>query len=252
MTLSGPTRLVAAIGAVVALTIMAPAQAGDTRAAAAKPAVGQCRNLTLAQASARSNTTAPVACSSAHTDRVIAVKNLPKGVTYGALNTAAKVKAVAVRLCYPSFRAALGQTDLVRNRTAYTYVYFVPTASQRSAGAHWLRCDVVLQRGSSLAKLPTDHKPALKGTRVPKSVARCLAGKALVTTTCSSKHHYRAGAAVKIAIKKYPGRAKMIKIGRSRCPGLITTDADFRFTWSDPVVWNVAHDRTLVCYNRTG
>jgi hypothetical protein len=128
----------------------------------------------------------------------------------------------------------------------------VPTAKQRSTGARWLRCDLTLRRGASLANLPTDRKPALKGTKVPSGVARCLAGKALVSTTCTSSHRYRAGAAVKIKITKYPGRAQMIKIGRSRCPGLITTDADFRFTWSGKTVWNVARDHTLVCYNRNG
>lgn len=252
MTLSGPTRLLAAAGAVVALTITAPAQAGGSRAGTSKPAVGQCRHLTLAQASAASNTTAPIRCRSAHNDRVIAVRNLPKGVTYAELNTAAKVKKMAVRLCYPAYRAALGQNDQVRDRTAYSYLYFVPTAKQRSSGARWLRCDLTLRKAASLGNLPTDHKPALKSKRVPKGVARCLAGKALVTTTCSSPHVYRAAAAVKIDIKKYPGRSKMIKIGRSRCPAIITTDADFRFTWSGKTVWNVVRDRTLVCYNRNG
>ena len=52
MTLSGPTRLLVAAGAVVALTMTAPAEAGGSRAATGKPAVGQCRDLTLAQASA--------------------------------------------------------------------------------------------------------------------------------------------------------------------------------------------------------
>ena len=94
MTLSGPTRLLAAAGAVVALTITAPAEAGGAHARrTGKPAVGQCRNLTLAQASAASNNTRPDrGARSAHNDRVIAVRNLPKGVTYAELNTAAKVE----------------------------------------------------------------------------------------------------------------------------------------------------------------
>jgi hypothetical protein len=250
MTLSGPTRLLAAAGAVVALIVTAPAEAGGARAATAKPAVGQCRNLTLDQASAASNNTAPSGCKSAHNDRVIAVKNLPKGVSWGELNTPAKVNTMAVRLCYPAFRGALGQNDQVRDRTAYSYLYFVPTAKQRSKGARWMRCDLTLRQAASLAKLPTDRKPALKGSRVPSGVARCLAGKRLVTTTCTSSHRYRAAAAVKIDIKRYPGRKQMIRIGRSRCPGLITTDADFRFTWSGKTIWNVARDHTLVCYNR--
>ena len=249
MTLSGRTRLVAAFGAVVALTITAPTQAGEAKAISGKPSVGQCRSLTMAQASGRSNTTAPVGCSSPHNDRVIAVPNLPKGVTYDDLNTAAKVDRVAIKLCYPPFREALGQNDQVRDSTAYTYLYFVPTAQQRSSGARWLRCDLTLRHGTSLANLPTDHKPALTRKRLPASVKRCLTGKSLVTTTCTASHQYRVAGAVKIAIKSYPGRKQMVKIGRSRCPAIVTTDADYRFTWSGKTVWNAARDHTLVCYN---
>jgi hypothetical protein len=249
MTLSGRTRLLAAVGAAVALTVAAPAHAGDSKAATGKPTVGQCRSLTLAQASAASNTTAPIGCASPHNDRVIAVPHLPKGVTYAELDTAAKLTRVAVRLCYPAFRAALGQNDRVRNSSAYTYLYFQPTAKQRSNGARWLRCDLTLRHAKSLANLPTDRKPALTRSRLPAGVKRCLAGKALLTTTCKASHRYRVAGAVTVDIKRYPGRSRMIKIGRSRCPAITTTDADYRFTWSGKTVWNVARDHTLVCYN---
>lgn len=249
MTPSGRTRLVAAIGAVVALAIAAPAEAGKTSPSSGKPSVGQCRSLTMAQASAATNTSGPSGCSAAHNDRVIGVPSLPKGVSYGELKSPAKVNTMAVRLCYPFFRGALGQNDQVRDSSAYSFLYFVPTAKQRSNGARWLRCDLTLRHGTSLGNLPTDHKPALAKKRLPAKVKRCLAGKALVTTTCSMGHQYRVAGAVKIPIKRYPGRHKMVKIGRSRCPGITTTDADFRFTWPGKTVWNVARDHTLVCYN---
>lgn len=253
MTLRGHSRLVAAFGAVVALTITAPASAGAAKATTGKPSVGQCRSLTMAQASAASDTSSPTRCSGAHNDRVIAVPNLPKGVSYGELNTAGKVRTVAVRLCYRPFRKALGQTDLVRDMTAYSYLYFVPTAQQRAKGAHWLRCDLTLRHGLTLGNLPTDRKPALTRKKVAANVRRCLTGGASpVTTSCTTKHRYRAAGAVKIAIKKYPGRKAMVKIGHNRCPAITTTDADYRFTWSSKTVWNVAEDHTLVCYNRQG
>lgn len=254
MTLSGRTRLLAAAGAAVALTLTAQADAGGATAATAasgRPSVGQCRHLTLAQASAASNRTAPIACSTRHNDRVIAVPNLPKGVTYAELNTAAKRDKVAVRICYPAFRSTLGQNDRVRNMTAYTYLYFVPTAKQRSNGARWLRCDLTLRHGTALGNLPTDRRPALSGSRPPAGVRRCLAGKALLATICKASHRYRAVGAVKVDIKRYPGRTKMIQIGRKRCPPIVETDADYRFTWSRKTVWNTAHDHTLVCYNRS-
>jgi hypothetical protein len=251
MTLSGRTRYLAAVGAAVALTVAAPAHAGDSKAAArGKPSVGQCRSLTLAQASASSNRTAPTGCSSPHNDRVIAVPTLPKGVSYAELDTARKLDRVAVKLCYRPFRKTLGQNDRVRNSSAYTYLYFQPTARQRSNGARWLRCDLTLRHGSRLANLPTDRKPALRHSRLPASVKRCLAGQSLVTTTCKASHRYRVAGAITVDTKRYPGRTAMIKLGRSRCPAITTTDADYRFTWSSKTEWNVVHDRTLVCYNR--
>jgi len=252
MTLSGRTRLVAAVGAVVALTITAPAPAGAAKVGPVKPSVGQCRSLSMAEASAASDASSPTGCSRAHNDRVIAVPNLPNGVSYADLNTAAKVNTVAVKLCYPAYRRALGQNDKVRDATAYTYLYFVPTAKQRSNGARWLRCDLTLRHASRLGNLPTDHEPALTHSKVSANVKRCLTGKSLVTTSCTLRHRYRAAGAVKVAIKKYPGRKAMVKIGRSRCPKIVTTDADFRFTWQGKTVWNVAHDHALVCYNRNG
>jgi hypothetical protein len=251
MTRSGRTRLLAAVGAALALTVTSPVAAGGATAATGKPTVGECRSLTVAQAAAASNTTNPIACSSPHNARVIAVPTLPKGVTYGELGTRAKMDRMATRLCYPAFRSALGQSDRIRNLSAYAYLYFKPTAQQRANGARWLRCDLRLRHGNSLANLPTDRKPALSSKRVPASVRRCLAGKNLLITICAASHRYRAAAAVKVDVKRYPGRAKMLKIGRNRCPAVVTTDADFRFTWSSKTVWNIAHDRTLVCYNRS-
>ena len=250
MTRSGRTRLLAAIGAALAVTVTAPVTAGGATAPTGKPAVGECRRLTAAQADAASNPSNPIACSSPHNTRVIAVPTLPKGVAYADIG-AAKLDKIATRLCYPAFRAALGQTNRVRNMSAYGFLYFKPTAQQRAAGARWLRCDLRLRHGTSLATLPTDRKPALRGTQVPAGVRRCLAGKALRITVCEASHRYRAAGAVKVDIKRYPGRAKMVHIGRQRCLAVVTTDADFRFTWSSKTVWNVAHDRTLVCYNRS-
>jgi len=250
MTRSGRTRLLAAVGAALALTVTAPVTAGGATAATGKPVVGECRQLTVDQAAAGSNPINPIACSSPHNARVIAVPTLPKGVTYADIG-AAKLDKIATRLCYPAFRAALGQTDRVRNMSAYGFLYFQPTAQQRAAGARWLRCDLRLRHGATLATLPTDRKPALRGTVVPAGVRRCLAGKALRITVCEASHRYRAAGAVKVDLKRYPGRTKLVRIGRQRCPAVVTTDADFRFTWNSKTVWNVAHDRTLICYNRS-
>ncbi len=64
--------LVTALSAAL-LTSYAAAQAAGSN----RPAVGECRALRFGQISDRSDTSAPIACSSAHTDRVIKVADLP-------------------------------------------------------------------------------------------------------------------------------------------------------------------------------
>ena len=164
MTLSGRTRTLAAVGAALALMLTAPAYAGGTTSSqrlAASPTVGECRSLTPDQAGSESDPSAPIDCATAHNSRVIAVPSLPKGITYADLDTKAAVDRTAAKLCYPAFRAAVGQNDRVRSRTAYAYLFFVPTAQERTDGARWLRCDLALQHGAKLGNLPTDRVPAL-------------------------------------------------------------------------------------------
>jgi hypothetical protein len=251
MTPSGRTRLLAAALTAVALALTAPTYAAQAPArAAGTPAVGECRSLTLAEAEQSSDTSAAIDCSFAHDARVIAVPDLPSGVSYGDLDSVG-VLHTAARLCYPAFRAALGQTDRVRDRSAYTYLYFVPTAAERAAGARWLRCDLTLRHGATLGDLPTDRVPALATRRVPAGVARCLAGRAHLVTVCTASHSYRATGSFTVDLKRFPGRARMARIGRNRCPALVSTDADFRFSWLPAFAYNLAHDRTIVCYSHT-
>lgn len=253
MTTSRRTRALAAVGAALALTLAAPADAGGAAAskAATKPAVGECRSLTLAQASEASDTSAAIDCAGAHNDRVIAVPKLPRGVTYADLDTDATLTRIGTRLCYPAFRAAAGRDDRLRARSAYTWLFFVPTAQQRAGGARWLRCDLALRRGTTFADLPTDREPALEGSTVPAAVKRCLVGSTHLTTTCSATHGYRVTGSFTVDLKKFPGRQRMLQIGRNRCPALVSTDRSFLFSWTPRDVFDVARDRTMACYSRT-
>ena len=94
--------------------------------------------------------------------------------------------------------------------------------------------------------------PALKGSAIPASVKRCLAGKTLVTTTCTASHTYRAAGALTSASRSTRAASRSSRSAAAAAPQLVTTDADYRFTWSGKTVWNVARDHTLVCYNRNG
>jgi hypothetical protein len=225
------------------------ATSSATAAAAGKPAVGECRNLTVAEAAASTDTTSPISCTSAHDDRVIAVPDLPAGVAWADLSDR-QIAKQGIKACAPKLRKALGQTDLVRDRSAYAFVFFQPTADQIAAGARWLRCDIVLHRGSTLADLPDDRTPALSGLPLSNQVARCLTGTSHLTTTCVSKHSYRATGSFTVASHAFPGRKALIRAGRASCPSRVTSRS-YLFTWQPKLIWNLVHGRTVVCYTKT-
>lgn len=238
-------------GLLAAALLVAPATVRAAGVAPSKPGVGECRRLSAAQAAGASDTSAAIPCSQTHNDRVIAVPKLPHGVTWSDLDTDAKVLEVGIRLCTPPYRNALGQNDRVRDRTAYSYLFFAPTAGQQAKGARWLRCDLVLTHGAKLAPLPTDKEPALTSATPPDKVARCLGGKDVLTTPCTAGHVYRATGTFVVADKSYPGRKALLHAGRSTCPRLVGTDTDFRFTWSPKPVWQLVGDHVVVCYSHT-
>jgi len=230
--------------------LMDGAAAGDTpgaRAAADRPAVGECRVLTYAQTRHRSDSTDPVACSQSHTDRVIAVADLPGGTTWSGL-TDAQVTRLGVSTCTPAFRTALGQNDKVRDRTAYAWIFFEPTDAQQTAGAAWIRCDLVLLRGHALRSLPTDAAPALTSAAVPTGVRRCLTGQAHNPTVCSAGHDFRATGAFTLT-GRYPGDAEVARVARQRCPARVSTPGRFLFTHQAKLTWNRQHDHAVVCFS---
>ena len=134
MTLSGPTRLLAAAGAVVALTITAPAEAvAHARPRASRPwrvpqphpgpgigAEQQHGNGPLLVGAQRPGHRGPQPAEGCH---VRPAEHRGEGRHDGR-------PAVLTR---PS-AARWSKNDQVRNRTAYSYLYFVPSAKQRNAG----------------------------------------------------------------------------------------------------------------------
>ena len=241
--LTGPLTLALAAAGLLATTTSADA------GTLAKPVVGECRNLTAAEAAARTNTTLPTGCRKAHDDRVIGVPDLPQGVVWTDLSDTQIVKQ-GIKLCTPAFRRALGQNDNVRDRSAYDFVFFQPTADEIAVGATWIRCDLILRHAGALGDLPTDQKPALSGLPLSNKVARCLKGTNHLTTTCSSSHSYRATGSFSVRSASFPGRKALIRAGRAKCPSRVNSRS-FLFTWKPKLVWNLIHDRTVVCYTKT-
>ena len=250
------TRLLAVVMTAALLSAALATQVAEAnqRWSGSQPSVGQCRKLTTSLIEDHaSNTTSPISCKRAHNSRVIAVRQLPTGVTWGDLSTDTKLHNMAVSLCYPAFQAALGQNNAVRDRTAYTWFYFVPTKSQRAAHQRWFRCDLGLQHATRYAVLPTDHVPALRDATPSNNVARCLrlVNGHYLTTSCSTAHAYRSAGTFGVAKKSYPGETALLQQGRSRCPRIVATDTNFRWTWNSQPIWNRGHNHIVVCYKHS-
>lgn len=209
---------------------------------AARPKVGQCRNLTPAQANGVSDTSAPIPCSRPHTARTFAVADVPTNVHYKTLNYAG-LYSVGLRVCIPRFWKTLGSTATTRDQSAFTYVFFAPTKAQRANGARWVRCDLTMQGGNGFLPLPATPSPVLKNG-ITTSTRRCLDSQNL-RTNCSSAHIRRSRTAFVVKSQTYQSHAQFIATAERRCP-----HADTFYTRPDKTTWNLG-DHVIVCYLTT-
>lgn len=236
--------LSAAAAALVAATlsaVAAPASAADPSLGA--PAVGQCFDMDVEELAAASYVEAPVDCAGTHTARTIAVALLPDDLAYASTG---KLTRFALETCFPAQRKVLRTSLLGMRISAYNVGYFLPTPDQQAAGARWLRCDLVLG-GASLEPLPA--KVALGKLPYKKSVSRCLTGGDFLLTVCSSRHAFRATAAIKVKASRFPSEKAWKRIGTQRCRGAVTSRS-YRFGWPSKPAWK-AGDRALICYSKS-
>lgn len=168
-------------------------------------------------------------------------------MTWGA--SADDLARVTVNACQPALDETLGQSAKIRDRSAYSWAWFMPTTNQRAHGARWFRCDVVLYGGTKLLALPTDSTPAL--TNPPaESVARCLTS-GFSTTTCDRAHAFRTTGTFTLHASHYPGEGEgaFRKAAVKRCPALVDS-SNFRWTYRSKDAWNLG-DHTVVCFTKT-
>ena len=253
MKISGTAR---AMAAVAALTLTVLATTSPAHAAAAgratdpsvgAPKVGTCTTLTPKGSNAAVDHSADVACSQTHTAEVAGVVKLPTGMSWSSASSADLFRVVAQK-CATKVDTVLGRNTAVRDSSAYSYVWFMPTKGQRDKGARWLSCSVILHRASSLAALPTSTPPFLPNGALPGGVARCLTRSALITT-CTSGHLWRATGTFKVA-GRYPGAKALNKKATRACVSRVSSPA-FRWTYKDKTTWNVHGDHVVVCYSKT-
>jgi hypothetical protein len=234
------SRIALAVAALFATTLFA------APADAATPVVGKCYNLTYSQVLAASTNAPAVSCTSSHNAKTIGVRQVPNSTDYKHLTDAEAFK-LAATLCYPKFTAYLGSTAEDQHLTAYDLLFYIPTQTQRNAGARWMRCDLVLDAGKSIARLPaaSNSSPVLTG-ELPDSIKRCLVtvDSYHLYTTCSRTHSYRSSAAYTVTGTLYRSTSQWQAKGKQLCP-----TAEY-YTWPSKNHWNVG-DHVLVCYDRT-
>lgn len=125
-------------------------------ASAAEPAVGQCYSYKKSTLDDVSSTAAPVACTTKHTAETYYVRTLPESFGNPAKASAAQRLSAAEPCTVAAMNAYLGSPDRKLPSRFQTAVLF-PTKAEWEAGERWMRCDVVLQGGTSLVTLT---KPA--------------------------------------------------------------------------------------------
>ncbi|WP_194289063.1 MULTISPECIES: septum formation family protein [unclassified Nocardioides] len=239
-------RLAALAPALLIAGLLTQPASAATAAEEDRPVVGECRTLTVAEAAAASSTSAPVDCSQRHNARTIKVGTLPDALDWD--DDLVKLGAAVARRCDPAHDRALGRTHRVRAGAAYRWVWFIPTKTQREAGARWYRCDLVLSGGTTYLPLPTTASPALPKGRLPDSIASCTTARG-VLTTCARTHAWRVTGTFVHRARTIPSDKKLRIAAIRRCPSLTTTDS-FSYARPSALDWKLGN-RVITCSSKT-
>lgn len=222
--------LLLASGALAAAT--PTARADDT------PVVGGCHQLTDAVTFAISDPTAPVPCSGPHNTLTVAV--VPSPVVLSGLTDEA-IGHVVSQVCYPAFWQALGGSPSQQRLSDFVLIDFAPTPAEREAGANWLRCDVGMANGHSLAALPTLGIPVMPQP-LPRSLQRCMTSRHQLVP-CSRAHALRALKAFQLTGHLGSGEA-IFRQAQRHCRGLTWV------TWAPAEAWALG-DHWATCFVRS-
>jgi len=240
----------AAIVAVAASLTLAPTATAGAEADGPhyqEPTVGQCRNYTMTAAVKESNSSPAIACSSTHTARTIAVAQMPASLTWSSASYNQLYLAMG-KACHPALDKALGRSEIVRQMSAFSLMWFTPTPTQREHGARWIRCDVVRLGGQSLLPILKDSAPMLPSAPLPNAAARCIVGDHYLTTVCAKPHQYRASKGFTLTNASYPGDQGLYNIAKQKCPSRVSTPRNWYATWPGKLGWKLG-DRVMVCYS---
>jgi hypothetical protein len=260
MSISGAVRLASVTTA--ALLLAAPLTTALTSSATGAvvqdgpfygaPGAGTCTTLTLDQAAAAVDRSTVVDCSQSHTAKVAGLGRLPAGIGYGKKDAGRLYRVVAAK-CHDRVAKVLGRDNATRDSSAYSYMFFVPSKAERSHGARWISCSVVLRDGHQLADLPTDQVPMLPSGSLGKGIKRCLLARtdAAYTTRCSSTHGWRTTGSFSVAGKTFPGTTVLDQKAVQHCANKVVSGRKYRWTYKLKPDWEAGKDHVVVCYSQT-
>ncbi|GAA5143003.1 hypothetical protein GCM10023340_07470 [Nocardioides marinquilinus] len=223
-------RLALLAAAVVTGTLLAGLPAASTQAAAPSsaarvddvPEVGDCHRLSYFESLKPTDTDRPVPCTGPHTSRTFLVATVPARVDLSDLDA---VRREVGDRCIPVWREVVSPSIKRRLMSTYSLVWFVPTRGEIRRGARWLRCDLVLYGGGSLAPLPPARTPQLGAAPHADAEARCYESKRwdYEVTVCSRRHAYRAKGVYTMSGRAYPDAARLQRVAARRCPRIAGT-----------------------------
>ncbi|MFT4084687.1 MAG: septum formation family protein [Nocardioides sp.] len=176
------------------------------------PAVGDCRQTTYQAASKATSDSPVVDCSGSHTTLTYYVGQFSTGTTSvkdADMNSAGYT-------CQQHLAQALGVSKDVAPLTAYSFVWFRPTAAQWATGARWFTCELALIEDGDFANLPTDD------TLVPDDLTdayrACITSDG-IRTTCDQDHVFRADAVwtSQSTSSKRPSSTSLTAEGQQAC-----------------------------------
>lgn len=206
------------------------------------PTVGECHVATSADYTLLTQGTG-VDCSEEHTVLVSGVVVLPDDTEW--VRGGEDLEAAAELYCLPAFYEAIGKPFKVIARTAYVWKYWYPNATQRSHGASWFRCDVVLAGYAQFVPLPV---PLVTGTKVPERIQTCLmvVGESIYASSCKDQFNWHLDKVFVVPGDAYPKRKTLVKFSKTHCPAA-KHHKPWRSLWVSPAMWAYG-DHTLICY----
>jgi Septum formation len=213
------------------------------------PRAGECRRLTLDEATVATSDAAPVACNRRHTAVTVHVGRLSRLLPGGADAVDVEGERVQRRVaedCRPRLGAFLGGDEETRTLSRFQVVWFTPTPEEHEAGADWFRCDLLaLDQDDRLLSLPP---PAgLEGVLDrPESLATYgLCGTAapgergFERVACARRHRWVAIGTIPLeGGARYPGVAAVREAGDEPCADRVREErgfpVEFEYGWEWP------------------